>query len=407
MPSATASEAKLIACRLGSARRRIRALLSQIAVLEGSDFPHRDGEMALIEIKKHFETLLRDLSGAEHFSLKLVQDLCLKTSVEVELHLPVLGFILRSTNVRNAFETYDPLKEIVNSSIKRDTHLIVSSEWDFVPFTYPMTLDVLPNHVLVGGPAHESESALLIPIAGHEIGHSAWKAHDVVSDIEPKYTQKIEDFVNADDELRDELTGYYGPAFAGFLRDIGIKRVEELFCDAFALHLFGDSYFYAFEHLTYPGGEPRGPDYPRVEDRVAFLLFAAKHGHLPLSEDLATGWRASSDDPMADGDIDDVLDRAAESIYTEIAHAAATIIQRSSVSTPNEGKIAEVITAFQRGVPVAEQTELCDVVCAGWRLIRSADEAGDADRWRLINELVLKSIEVGEFERRTLDAQRP
>lgn len=370
-------------------------------MLEASDFPHADGESALTEIKRHFDALLAELDGAERHSLAILQELCLKTSVEVELHLPVLGFILRSTNVRNAFEAYDPLKRIVAKTISPDAQLVVSSEWDFIPFTYPMSLDVLPTHVLVGGPAHESDSALLIPIAGHEIGHSAWQAHDVVSKLDQKYISNIEALVRADDALRDELEDYYGPGFSGFLRDIGIKRVEELFCDAFALYLFGDSYFYAFEHLTYPGGVVRGSDYPKVEDRVSFLLWAAERRGLKLAAELAENWRISSDDPESDGDIDDILDRSAAAIFAEIADAAAEIIDQSGVSTPSETEIEKVISAFHTGTPVSKAAALCDLTCAGWRMVRQDDENGHKDRSGLINELVLKSIEVGEFEHRT------
>lgn len=401
MQNAPAPNGRLIAVRLDSATRRIRALLDQVEVLRASDFPHDDGESALEQIGEHFEGLLRELASAKKYSLKIAQDLCLKASLEVGLHLPVLGFILRSTNVRNAFETYDPLKSIVEKTIHPNAHLIVSSEWDFVPFTYPMSLDVLPDYVLVGGPAHESSSAYLTPIAGHEIGHSAWKFHDVLAQLDAPFTHQIEDLVSADPDLRQELEAAYGPTFSGLLRDYGIKRVEELFCDAFGLYLFGDAYFFAFEHLMYPGGEERQPDYPRPEDRVAFLAFCADRRRMQIDGDVSREWRSSSDSSETDADIDDVLDKAARAIYANIADAAYSIIEASRVPQPNEDRIGEAVGAFRAGVPVDREAALCDLICAGWRMIREPLTLPEGVDSRLINELILKSVEVSEFERRS------
>lgn len=404
MPSAQEKEPKVQASRVGSARRRLRAILAQIKTLEGSDFPHADGEAALLHIKKHFETLISGLDDAEELSFKAFQALCLKASVEVELHLPVLGFILRSTNVRNAFEAYDPLKRIVGQTVSSDAQLLISSEWDFVPFTYPMSLDVLPNFVLVGGPAHESDSAFLVPIAGHEIGHSAWRYHGIEADIAPTYTSHFSNFVEQDPDLKTELEEDYGAGFAGFFRDIGIKRVEELFCDAFALCLFGESYLYAFEHLTYPGGGERDQGYPKIEERMRFLLMAAERRGLSVQGEFSDGWRPSSDDPTADSDIDDLLDRACEQIYDEIVDAAARIVDDSGVETPSEKSIKNVQNAFDAGVPYADYASLADLLCAAWRMIGADVKSDQERRFSLVNELVLKSIEVSEFKVRTSNA---
>ena len=313
----------------------------------------------------------------------------------------MLGFILRSTNVRNSFETYDPLKAIVEKASAPQAHLIVSSEWDFVPFTYPMSLDVLPEYVLVGGPAHESTSAYLTAIAGHEIGHSAWKSHDVLSALDEPFTSKVEELVDKDEPLKLDLEQHYGPTFSGMLRDDGIKRVEELFCDAFGLYLFGDAYFYAFEHLIYPGGDERATAYPPTENRVSFLVFCAERRKVQIDVDVSKDWRASSDSVESDADVDEVLDKAAAAIYAEIADAAFDIVRSSGVPTPDEAKIEQAIVAFRAGVPIGKGAALCDVLCAGWRIIREAAYDGTSSDAKLINELMLKSIEVAEFERRS------
>src|SRR3546814_4384036 len=68
----------------------------------------------------------------------------------------------------NAFEMHFPLKRLVETAVSPDARLIMSSEWKFVPFTYPMTLDWLPGFALVGGPAPESDNVLIVPLRSEE-----------------------------------------------------------------------------------------------------------------------------------------------------------------------------------------------------------------------------------------------
>src|SRR3546814_13427221 len=68
----------------------------------------------------------------------------------------------------NAFEMHFPLKRLVETAVSPDARLIMSSEWKFAPFTYPMTLDWLPGFALVGGPAPESDNVLIVPLARSE-----------------------------------------------------------------------------------------------------------------------------------------------------------------------------------------------------------------------------------------------
>ena len=87
--------------RLASARRRVRAFIAEIGTLEGSDFPHDDAEEALAEIKTHFVDLLESMGGLEDAPLRTLKEMCLDVDLSSESYTPVLGFLLRSTNVRN------------------------------------------------------------------------------------------------------------------------------------------------------------------------------------------------------------------------------------------------------------------------------------------------------------------
>ena len=84
--------------------------------------------------------------------------------------LPLLGFIVRSTSVRNSFEVFWPLLRLARQVLQTDAKLILSSEWLYSPFYRPSA--DLSDYVLLGFPASESSNPLLVPLAGHELGHT-------------------------------------------------------------------------------------------------------------------------------------------------------------------------------------------------------------------------------------------
>ena len=74
---------------------------------------------------------------------------------QIAIHLPLLGFIRRSSNVRNAFEFYGPIVLLARQLLGRETRFIHSSEWDYSPFTYPKLYENLKDFVLIGLPTSE------------------------------------------------------------------------------------------------------------------------------------------------------------------------------------------------------------------------------------------------------------
>src|SRR4051812_25114337 len=65
------------------------------------------------------------------------------------------------------------------------------------PFTYPFVFSELPNFVLIGLPASESDNPLIIPLAGHELGHSVWKIYDLSRRFTPAIEASILQEINA------------------------------------------------------------------------------------------------------------------------------------------------------------------------------------------------------------------
>lgn len=156
--------------------RRITAAIDEIERLRESDFPYPHAREALVELDRMFRAQLDVLRRIpEGAAVHVTNNACSASLYQLFVYVPILGFILRSTNVRNAFEAYSPLLRLARSLLGRDTKLILSSEWDYSPFVY-MPMTDLPGFVLIGLPAPESANPLLVPLAGHELGHWLWQA---------------------------------------------------------------------------------------------------------------------------------------------------------------------------------------------------------------------------------------
>lgn len=414
--SSTKGEPTATKLRLASARRRVRAFVDQVAELEASDFPHNDGREALAFIRAELDYYLNEMLTTlpPNLSDQIVDEVCAEISMTVSKYTAILGFILRSTNVRNAFEVQYPLKQLVAQMISPEAKLIMSSEWAFVPFTYPMTLDLLPDFVLVGAPATESSNVLLFPLAGHEIGHSAWKKHDLNSKLQTLVTRAVARAIEGDAEARDRVLKRIAQRRDGGIGDLqngalatALKQLEEIFCDLFGLFVFGPSYLYAFEYFMAPGGGTRSPFYPCSLDRVAFMMDAAKAWGIACDGGLFDRWRPSGARAGIDRDALSFADKATEEVFPELMKLTFKLLQSTKVEPPREAAVARVVTAFNRGIPDDGDATFPEIVTAGWRYLRAegglaADE--DRENYHTLGELMLKSIEVAEFRARIADA---
>ena len=128
-----------------------------------SEFPYQGSEQALDKLKELFEYRLDWLKKIDEKSNpEVIKSECADALTEIFDNLPLLGFVLRSTNVRNAFEVFRPLLRLAGDILEtkvpkdqRQTQLVLSSEWEYSPFVYP-DLPELPGFVLIGLPSPES-----------------------------------------------------------------------------------------------------------------------------------------------------------------------------------------------------------------------------------------------------------
>jgi len=90
-------------------KRRLAAFLEEIQHLKGSEFPYAHSEHALELIEHWFSGYLTQLGKLTAGSdASTVRAACAAELTGLFEYLPLLGFILRSTNPRNAFEFHGP-----------------------------------------------------------------------------------------------------------------------------------------------------------------------------------------------------------------------------------------------------------------------------------------------------------
>lgn len=402
--------------RLASARRRVAAFLEQIEELENSSFPHEDGRRALAAIRSSVEIRLNSFNNLPaSVDIAVVNMTCVQAMLMVHRYTPVLGFILRSTNVRNAFEVYYPLKRLLLDVLGPDVKLVMSAEWDFEPLTYPLTLPSLPNFVLIGTPASEANNALITPLAGHEMGHSAWRRHELAAQVQPRLVDAINTAYEADPTAKAGLeaglksTGQSLQDLRQWCLKYGLRQLEELYCDFIGLYVFGPSYLYAFDYFLAPGGHARSHLYPANPDRAGYVLAAADSLGLTRDPTILGDWEPQT---FLAGTLSDWLaltDRAVAQVADQVRALAFDLLQARTVAPPHPDGVARVLAGFGRLEPDAEGASLPEIICAGWTYVRSKGGLStpkERPELRMLNELILKSVEVSEFKYRTGHAQR-
>jgi hypothetical protein len=405
---------------------KLESFISEIRELKDCEFPYLDSRDAL------------DLLG-NFFSDKSQRDVvfseCTKALDRISIYLPILGIILRSTNVRNAFEVYSPLLHLAQKLIapslakNEQVKLILSSEWDFIPFTYSFKiLNILPNFVIIGVPATESSNPLIIPLAGHELGHSIWKRKDLelskyfdnliikkmlslIKSAPSKYSQFTSldfgsiGFTSVDDLVGD--TNVVETISQGV--DWALMQAEETFCDFVGLRIFGVSFLKAFAFLLSPQFSAyRSEEYPQLSTRVADLKLAAKNYGVPWPR----GYEKQFDDSISclSGKYElllDLADKSLEKILPELINRAKVIVAKADIPTPSKRISTRIGLHYSKYIAPAEKSQcLGNILNAAWNayedntLWKNHPDLTPKDRLEILKDLVLKNIELLEIENR-------
>jgi hypothetical protein len=409
-------------------KKRVQALLEEAAHVADSEFPYQGSRLALDRIVQFFKARRTTLDGFHpNTDPVAVKQTCSLVLRDLFTYLPFLGFILRSTNVRNAFEVFRPLLRLACDilepgppTIPKRTQLVLSSEWDYSPFVYSEVPE-LPGFVLIGIPSPESANPLLVPLAGHELGHSVWKKNK--SALQRRWEPRVRQAALAAILQRWNEYAAIFPQFAtstaqfqtntnAYTRTwaqsvtLGLRQAEESFCDFLGLRLFGWAYLEAYAYLLAPGtAGPRSPIYPRTHARIDNLLEAARtFGVVPTP-----GYRDLFDDSAAlplsreDAFRLEIADAARQQLVGDLIKEAEQVVVASGLPSPSEGEADEAYKRFKLFVPREKCRCLADIINGAWKAFRDPQFWQESDltpekRDETLKELVLKNIELFEIE---------
>ena len=400
------------------ATEKILAVRRQISRLLASDFPHSDSKSALGLLDLVYKADLSRITEAlDSEDKRLRTRVCSNLNFNIARFQHILGFILRSTNVRNSFEIYDPLLRLSKQLLGSNAKLVLSSEWDYTPFTYPATFKELPNYVFIGSPAIEAGNALIVPLAGHELGHSVWRNTGIGNDFYPQIQTVVLDLFRQNKTRFSDLwstlameqieTNLFARSIWIETFKIASRQCEEIFCDALGVRIFGEAFLFAFMYLISPNpGGCRSYNYPKLSDRVRFLVKTATW----LNHQIGTEFRDqfTEEEPQRPEKFQfmvDIADEAARSLEDDIIKIAKDTCDAADISQPTDKERDRILSNFSIVCPAHDPGSFADIINAGWRIRTGLADFKNKQfsmegKLEVLNDLIFKSIEVVELRQR-------
>ncbi len=411
-------------------RSKLSSVIELVEQLQAGDFPHSHAPDVLQHIHDLLSSRITALNKLHTDSTKksVINALCKETLAKIFVVFPLLGFLIRSTDVRNSFELHGPFLRLVRRALGDEAKLVISSEWEFSPFTYEMPDDLgLDDVVFIGIPASESANGLAIPLSGHEFGHNIWRRNKYYTRYRDRVSSEIVKYIS--DEIWDE----FGRSFPEVgdrskINDIlgqqywkmswlwAMSHCEEVFCDFIGLLIFKEAYLYAFAYLLAPGlPGTRSEHYPNMTNRVRALQKAAEENGIVVPENYIEQFE-DSDPPGTEIHqlllkiSDTVLDRLIDQLILD----AAEFIGEKQLDRYSSEDTDQLFQNFALGVPATKPSGLSSIVNAAWRFSRAGtpewklrypEVFSDSRRCNLmLSDLVYKSVEVLEIGYRQGDS---
>ncbi len=404
-----------------SSKRRIDATRRTIENLLDLEFPYTDSEQALTEVKRIFEETSLALSSAKDSTDESLKRGVAETALErLIIYIPLLGFILRSTNVRNAFEIHGPLLRISKKLLKKEVRLLLSSEWEYSPMTY-LNVPRLRDFILIGFPATESANPFLIPLSGHELGHNLWTKHELKDQVNEYVTRLIQQKINED--RWEEFSRLYDinetndPEFWNVPENKELiaqaatwatMQAEETFCDLIGMRIFGSSFLHAFVYLLSPGQKTRFLIYPSLKNRMRTLLNAAQTWGIDTRLDYTGAFQADEQVQLIDKEVFqlELAEYAVGELELNIRDAANELVTDAGLGIIKQESVEKILKCIKNAVPAEKEISLAEVINAGWEAHLDKDLWADfknmtlAEKFENLKEVILKSIEVLEVQSR-------
>jgi hypothetical protein len=408
--------------------QKLDAVLALIKKLLDSEFPHPDTKAAFQQLELVYKDEVSRLSSINtKASHDTVLGYCLNANVRIAQLTQFLGMLVRSSNLRNAFEMFFPIKVLARELLTPSkSKLVLTSEWNFSPFTYPISPDELPEFIFIGLPASESQNPLILPLAGHELGHVVWRRKGVQNKFEPEIkTHLIQLYRNNWDDVRDTFfdgneisvgkleTDFFLRRIWGQSVELANRQIEELFCDFVGIYVFGEAFLHSFRYLVAPSlGRQRNLTYPSLRKRAECMLFAARHHGIETIQGFIESFQEQ--EPKMSKQMQFILrlsDEATANLYPKLLDLVEKNHGDAHLFSVGAANLERVRTNLQNLIPADHIDSIAVIVNAGWRVRLAIDKwdilAGEADykkrrqeKMRVLNEILLKSFEVYEFRKR-------
>lgn len=404
-------------------QKRLAAFLKEIKRLQTLDFPYPSSKRALSSILDVLEPIEKVLVSLHSESdPDTVRANCVISLEKIAEFLPHVGFILRSTDVINTFEVYSPFRRICSKVLKPNVPLIMSSEWVYSPHLVAR-IPGLEDFVFIGLPASEAANPLLIPLAGHELGHAVWMNRIPVG----QYSQKIRDEIFL--FIRQHLTEYenaFGSTGARLQKEIGeldledlenwlpcedwtLAHIQESFCDFVGLRLFGESYLHAFAYLLAPFPDSCSAKYPSLVRRASDLETAAHRFEINVPPGYADSF--GPEPPSRTDQPKDVFrlkatNNVSASLVSELIDQVDQIIIDSNIPHSDKQEIARIYDDYKNFmVPSIQASTIASITNAGWKAFHNEQLWEEKlekpeDRDRILQDIMLKNFEVLEVQTR-------
>lgn len=268
-----------------------------------------------------------------------------------------------------------------------------TEKWPFEQLFPALKLSVGsgPLPIILNFPALEAKSFLLLPLYGHELGHTAVWKHDLIATaLAPVRADK--DFSNKFNAARDDLANSQGIS-KHRARLIINGRVEdwteELLCDQVGLQFLGPSFLLAFvTYLVALSWNEPGPRHPPTTLRVAHLLSwieqqgwatvlqARMPGVLAWIREVAAAPRPSTSAVTSFllGSMDDVKPHAADAVRTTLAEEVYEPSKYDLEAAQIDPLLAHEVLPVQRPDD-SEPFDARAIILAGWLSI--FDQVGE------------------------------
>ncbi|WP_430439303.1 hypothetical protein [Shinella sp.] len=403
---------------------KLDKLLEQLNALLMDDFPIGDTHKAIGVLVSKAQKIKSNIDQYENFTAAIRTALARQVKYILEYSSHILGILARSATTRNAFELYEPFKKSSEKFFDDEVYIIMSSEWGYVPFTYPMNIQELPDFIIIGLPATESSNVLIFPAAAHELGHSIWLKRNLTEKYSGQIESAITEYINSNQRLlsplqvggdEDESSNLFShqlrQQFVIDATESCIRQLEELFCDFTALCLYGKSYLYAFAYLVAPsdGGE-RSLNYPDTRARAEIMEKYARSIGISV-EGYANEFNPDSQKIRLsyEGIILRVADNMRATYTEQIFKDAKNFIMNSGHNLPDDKNISKITKFFKSGVPTDQDFSLGEIMTAAWSIFvdwENYNGGSTQPTLSYISDLVLKSVESREFRIRMSNAQR-